>query len=224
MPAAAVELEDPPGDVVEEVPVVRDGDDRALVVGEEALEPRDRLGVEMVRRLVEQQQIRRREQQAAERDAAALAAGERLDVAVALGHAQRVHRVIDVLVELPRVGAVDRVLHLRLLGEQRVVVGVGLGERRRDLVEAVEQVAQRANAVLDVAAHVPLGVEPGLLLEQADASHSGASSATPDDGSSLPAMIRSTVDLPAPFGPSTPIFAPGKNDREMFASTCRSGP
>jgi hypothetical protein len=47
----------------------------------------------------------------------------------------------------------------------------------------------------------------------------GASSATPDDGSSLPAMIRSTVDLPAPFGPSTPIFAPGRNDSETFAST-----
>ena len=37
-------------------------------------------------------------------------------------------------------------------------------------------------------------------------------------------MIRSSVDLPAPFGPSTPIFAPCRNDREMFESTCRSGP
>jgi hypothetical protein len=51
-----------------------------------------------------------------------------------------------------------------------------------------------------------------------------ASSALPDDGSSLPAMIRSTVDLPAPFAPSTPIFAPGRNEREMFDSTWRSGP
>ena len=46
----------------------------------------------------------------------------------------------------------------------------------------------------------------------------------PDEGSSSPAMIRISVDLPAPFGPSTPIFAPGRNDREMFASTCRSEP
>ncbi len=52
----------------------------------------------------------------------------------------------------------------------------------------------------------------------------GASSATPLDGSSSPAMIRSSVDLPAPFGPSTPIFAPGRNDSEMFANTCRSEP
>ncbi len=28
-------------------------------------------------------------------------------------------------------------------------------------------------------------------------------------------MILSTVDLPEPLRPSTPIFAPGKNDSEM---------
>ena len=167
--AAAVELEDPAGDVVEEVPVVRHRDDGALVVREEALEPCDRLRVEMVRRLVEQQQVGRREQQPAERDAAPLAAGQRGDVAVAFRQPQRVHRVIDGSVELPRVGAVDRVLDGRLLGEQCVEVSVGLGELRGDLVEPVEQVANRAHAVLDVAAHVLLGIEPRLLLEQADA-------------------------------------------------------
>ena len=46
----------------------------------------------------------------------------------------------------------------------------------------------------------------------------------PDDGSSSPAMIRISVDLPAPFGPRTPIFAPGRNDSEMFDSTCLSVP
>ena len=168
MPAAAVELEDPAGDVVEEVAVVGDGDDGALVVGEEALEPRDRLGVEVVRRLVEQQQVGRREEQAAERDAAPLAARERRDVAVAVGQAQRVHRAVERRVERPGVAAVDLVLHLRLLGEQRVEVGVGLGEGGRDRVEAVEQVAQLAHAVLDVAAHVLGRVELGLLLEQPD--------------------------------------------------------
>src|SRR6266545_1727600 len=62
-PLAAVELEDPAGDVIEEVPVVRDGDDGALVGLEEALEPGDRLGVEVVRRLIEQEQVGRGEQQ-----------------------------------------------------------------------------------------------------------------------------------------------------------------
>src|SRR5262245_13620318 len=37
--ASAIELEDPAGDVVEEVAIVRDGDDRACVLGEEALQP-----------------------------------------------------------------------------------------------------------------------------------------------------------------------------------------
>ena len=110
-----------------------DGDDGALVRLEEALEPGDRLGVEMVRRLVEQEQVRRREEQARERDPAALAARERRHVAVALGQPQRVHRAIERRVEAPGVGAVDLVLHLRLLGEQRVEVGVGLGELRGDL-------------------------------------------------------------------------------------------
>ena len=75
--AAAVELEDPAGDVVEEVAVVGDRHDRAGVVLEELLEPVDALGVEVVRRLVEQQQIRTAEQQAAQGDAAPLATRQR---------------------------------------------------------------------------------------------------------------------------------------------------
>ena len=50
---AAVELENPLGRVVEEVAVVRHRDDGAFVFLEEALEPGDGLGVEMIRRLVE---------------------------------------------------------------------------------------------------------------------------------------------------------------------------
>ena len=76
--------------------------------------------------------------------------------------------MVELLFELPGAAPVDLVLHLRLLGQERVEVGVRLGELRRDLVEAVEQVAQLAHAVLDVLAHRLLGVELRLLLEQAD--------------------------------------------------------
>ncbi len=71
---AAIELEDPAGDVVEEVAVVSHADDRARVLLEVLLEPGDRLRVEVVGRLVEQQHVRLRQQQPAQRDAAALAA------------------------------------------------------------------------------------------------------------------------------------------------------
>ena len=145
---AAVELEDPAGDVVEEVPVVGHGDDRAGVLGEVALEPRDRLGVEVVRRLVEEEQVGRAEQQAAERDAAALAAGELRDVGVGGRQAQRVHRVLELRVEVPRVGRLDLVLDAgHLVGGLVAVV-------HRELVEPVEQRLRLGDAVLDVALDV----------------------------------------------------------------------
>ena len=168
-PAAAVELEDPAGDVVEEVPVVRDGDDGALVVGEEPLEPEHRLGVEVVRRLVEQQQVGRRQQQPAERDAPALAARERRHVAVAFGQPQRVHRVVELRLELPGVAAVDLILHRRLLGEQRVEVGVGLGEAApRSALNRSSRSRSSRTPSSTFSRTVLAGVELGLLLEQPD--------------------------------------------------------
>ena len=59
---AAVELEDPLRRVVEEVAIVRDGDDRAGIVLQVPLEPGDALGVEVVGRLIQKQQIRLRKQ------------------------------------------------------------------------------------------------------------------------------------------------------------------
>ena len=47
--------------------------------------------------------------------------------------------------------------------------------------------------------------------------------ASPSMSLSSPAMIRSRVDLPAPFRPSTPILAPGKNDSEMSLRMCFFG-
>jgi len=36
-------------------------------------------------------------------------------------------------------------------------------------------------------------------------------------------MMRSSVDLPEPFKPSTPILAPGKNDRLISRKMVRFG-
>ena len=116
----------------------------------------------MVGRLVEQQQVGRGQQQPAERDAAALAAGQRRDVGVAGRQAQRVHRLVELGVEVPGVGGVDPLLQAREL------VGGLVGVVGGQLVEAVEQGAQLGDAVLDVAAHVLALVELRLLLEQAD--------------------------------------------------------
>ena len=175
MPGAAIELEDPAGDVVEEVAIVRDGDDGARVLLQEPLEPGDRLGVEMVGRLVEQEQIRRLQQQPAERDTTALAAGQRRDVGVARRQPQRVHRELEARIEIPRVGRFDPILDLGLLLEDllHLLGGHLLGELRVDLVVARQQRANLRDALLDVAANGLGGIEPRLLRQKADADAIG---------------------------------------------------
>ena len=70
----AIEFKNPLRRVVKEVAVVGDRDDGAAVVLEGALEPGHRFGVEVVRRLVEQQQVGLGQQQPTQGDATALAA------------------------------------------------------------------------------------------------------------------------------------------------------
>ena len=162
-----------PGHVVEEVPVVGDRDHRALVRLEEALEPGDatrRRGGSSARRGAAGRATRaaagRARRVGARRPTASSRPGRRRAAASASMARSSAG------VEPPRVVAVDLLLHLRLLGEERVEVGIGLGERGRDGVEAVEQVAQRPHAVLDVAAHVLRVVELRLLLRAGRRSRS----------------------------------------------------
>jgi hypothetical protein len=72
--AAAVELQNPAGHMVEEIAVVGDDQNCAGIIAQVAFEPRHRLGVEMVGRLVEKEQIGLREEKLAERDTPAFAA------------------------------------------------------------------------------------------------------------------------------------------------------
>src|SRR5262245_50064187 len=50
-----------------------------------------------------------------------------------------------------------------------------------------------------------------------------AGRASPRKSGSTPAMMRRSDDLPAPFAPRTPIFAPGKNARLMPRRISRLG-
>ena len=94
---AAVELEDPARRVVEEVAVVRDRDHGSRKALQELLQPLHALGVEVVGRLVQQQQIRLGQQQPAERHAALLAAREHVDLLLPRRQAQRVGRDLELV-------------------------------------------------------------------------------------------------------------------------------
>ena len=115
---ATIELEDPAGDVVEEVAIVGDRDHGARKAFEELLEPLDRQCVEVIRRLVEEQHVGLRQQQTAERDAAALATRELRDVRIPRRQTQRIGCDFELAFDLPPTRRIDLRLQLALLFEQ----------------------------------------------------------------------------------------------------------
>ena len=144
-----------------------DGEHGAGVVLEELLEPQHALRVEVVGRLVEQQQVGRLEQQLAQRDAPALATRQHADRHVGVGALQRVHGLGELRVEVPSVGGVDLVLQAAHLVHQRVEVGVGGGHLLADLVEALDLGDDVAERLLDVLQDGLVLVERRLLLQDA---------------------------------------------------------
>ena len=122
----------------------------------------------MIGRLVEQEQIRVLEEQAAQGDAALLAAGQDRDVGVVGRTAQRVHRDVDVPLEIPGVGRVDPVLEGRLLRADRLVIGVGIGPLCHHGVVLLDQAMDLADAIEDVALDLLRRVELRLLAQVAN--------------------------------------------------------
>ena len=172
---AAVELENPAGDVVEEVAVVGDRHHRALVLLQVALEPPHRLGVEVVRGLVEQQQVGGLQHQPAQRDAAPLAPRQVGDGRARRWQPQRVHRLLDPRVEVPGAGRLDLVLQAPLLVHRvlQLVAGQPLVEARGHCVVALQQVLVLGHPLFDVALDGLVGVEPRFLRKVADADALG---------------------------------------------------
>ena len=131
---------------------MRDGDDGPGVLAEVVFEPLDALGVEVVGRLVEQQQVVAVQERLAQRDAPAFAAGEPLDRRVRRRQPHRVHRDFEVPVEVVGVGGVDLRLHLLHLVGELLEVGVGVAHRLADLFLPLQQGADVRDGLLDVLA------------------------------------------------------------------------
>ncbi|MGY3651612.1 hypothetical protein ACVWW2_006903 [Bradyrhizobium sp. LM4.3] len=180
---AAIELEDPTRDVVEEVAIMGDDQDRAGIVAQMPFQPRHGFCVEMVGRFVEQQEFGLVEQQLAQRDAAALAAGEFRDLGIVGRAAQRVHGLVDLAVEIPEALSLDLVLQLGHL-----VRGL-LGIIHRQLIVAIEDGLLLGDAQHDVLAHAECRIEMRLLFEIADAGALG------DPGLAVVLLVEAGHDL-----------------------------
>jgi hypothetical protein len=127
------------------------------------LEPLHALGVEVVGGLVEQQQVGLLQQQLAQRDTAALPAGQLRHVRVRGRAAQRVHGQRQLGVDVPGVGVVQLLLQPAHLLHQ--LVGVVGRHLLGNLVEPLELGLGLRDRLLDVAED-RLGVVERRLLGQ----------------------------------------------------------
>ncbi len=159
----AIELQRPCRDRVEEVAVVGDEDHAAGVVFEVVLQPIRRLGVEMVRRLVEQQDVGLREQELRQRHATLFAARQVFHLGMRRRAIHGLQRLFHLRVEIPQIMPVDNVL------QPRHLVGGLVGIVHGQLVIAVEHRLFVRHAVHGVAEHVLCLVEVRLLAEIAHA-------------------------------------------------------
>ena len=161
--AAALELEHRRRHRLEEPAVVRDEDHRRVDRRQLALEPLEALDVEVVRRLVEQQQVGIAGKRAGERGARQLAAGERGELAVEVGvaEAEAAEHRCGAVAPAPAAGMLEPRLRLAVALQRRLVVragwpsparareapprsGRGGGPRDRVLTQRQAAVARRA--------------------------------------------------------------------------------
>jgi hypothetical protein len=126
--------------LVQEVPVVRDDDQRAVVAEQELLEPLDRLEVEVVRRLVEQERLRVAEQRLRQQHAHLLPALElaHLPLVQVIGDIEPLEQ--DRRVALRAVAILLADDALQLAEAHAVFVGhLGFGVQRLALLERLPQ-------------------------------------------------------------------------------------
>ena len=105
----AIDLDDARREPLEERAIVRDEHDGARVLGQERLEPRDGVDVEVVGRLVEHEQVRLGHQRARQERPAPPAARQRVHDGVG-GQAELREHQLDALLDAPPVLLVELVL------------------------------------------------------------------------------------------------------------------
>ena len=175
---AAVQFEDAGRDRVEEGAVVRDQDDRAGEARQQVLQPDDRLQVEVVGRLVEQQHIGRGRQRLRQRHALLQPAGKLVDHPVGR-QLQALERLGDTLLPGPAAQRLDAALQrIQILaGRMRLVAlaqRLGLGHAdahrlehrraRRELRLLRDVMAPQA--LLELQQPVVRALQPGEDLQQ----------------------------------------------------------
>jgi hypothetical protein len=148
-------------------------DDGPRVVLQGALQPGHRLGVQVVGRLVQEEEVGLLEQQPAQGHPAAFAAREPGDFSVPRRKPQGVHRDLQGAVHRPGVDCVDLLLQGGLLVDELVEVGVRVAHRLAHCVVAVDQGFGFAHPFGHVAHDVLGRVQGGFLRQEPDGEPGG---------------------------------------------------
>ena len=143
------------------------GNDGAGVVLERAFQPGDRLGVEMVGGLVEEE-VGLGEEETGHGDTSNLAAGKVLNAPVAGWGAEGIHCDLDRALEIPGTGGFDLGFEVGLLGTEFLVVSVGIAPGGEHLVVLGEHCRCVARTVHHVFEDGLRRIELGFLLQHAD--------------------------------------------------------
>ncbi len=212
--APAIEFDDAGRQPLQERAVVGDEEHRAGVIGQQRLEPGDGLDVEMIGRLVEQQQVGLGHQRARQQRAAAPPARQRVDGRIGRQAQTRQHG-LDALLHIPAVLLVQLVLCLRQAFQRpgRVIVRdldgrmVIRRHQRADVAETFgddveDRCARGERHVLLEARDAHAGLQPpragvGRLLAAGDAEQrrlAGAVAADQADAFAAVDLHRRAVD------------------------------
>ena len=145
---AQVEISDARDDRVEKVTVVRDEDHRVRIGTEILLEPVACFEIEVIRRLVEEQQVGAAEQQLGQRDAHLPSAGERLarTIGVVRTEAEAAQDRSDAEVHVVAIRQAEAILQLRIARQHRLMLGLrhgGVAKAMLDVVHLRLDIEQR---------------------------------------------------------------------------------
>ncbi len=135
----AVKLQDPARYVIKEVTVVGDRHHGTFEVVQEAFQPGDGFGVQVVSRFVEQQHVWLFQQQTAQRDAAAFTTGKFFDFGVPVRQTQRIGGAFQLHVQVMTVVRLDDLFKLALLRGKFIEVCVRFSVLRIHFVQTFQR-------------------------------------------------------------------------------------
>jgi len=164
----AVQLQDPTGNVIEEVTVVGDRHNGTFEVVQEAFQPGYGFRIQVVRWFVEQQHVWFFQQQTAQRDAAAFTTGQFFNFCIPVWQTQGIGRALQLHVQVVTVMCLDNLFKFALLGGELVEVGIRFGVLRVDLVQAFQRVNHFRNGFFDGFANSVFRVQLRFLRQVTD--------------------------------------------------------